>query len=74
MKVLAIASYSVPLSEIVEDLEAMDIKVLDVLDKIQGLVVELKPDQKIEILYKVNGIISFDDDRPLRALGFYEQS
>lgn len=68
MIVLAIASYSVPLDEIVNSLEAMDIKVLEELKNIQGLVLELKPHQSIDILYKVNGIISFEEDRPLRAL------
>lgn len=68
MKVLAIASYSVPLDEIVNSLEAMDIKVLEELKNIQGLVLELKPHQPIDILHKVNGIISFEEDRPVRAL------
>jgi len=68
MQVLAIASYSVPLDEIVEDLEAMDIKVLEVMNNIQGLVLELREDQPITLLYKVNGIISFEEDRPVRAL------
>jgi len=68
MQVLAIASYSVPLDEIIYDLEAMNIKVLEELKNIQGLVLELKPHQPIDILYKVNGIISFEEDRPLPAL------
>jgi hypothetical protein len=67
MQVLAIASYSVPLDEIVADLEAMDIKVLDTLDKIAGLVVELREDQPIDLLYKVHGIISFEEDRPVKS-------
>lgn len=67
MQVLAIASYSVPLDEIVEDLEALDIKVLDTLPAIQGLVLELAPDQSINLLFKVNGIISFEEDHPIKA-------
>lgn len=56
-----------PLEEIVADLETMDIKVLDVLDKIQGLVLELREDQPITLLFKVNGIISFEEDRPVKT-------
>lgn len=67
MQVLAIASYSVPLDEIVADLETMDIRVLDVLDKIAGLVVEIREDQSIDLLHKVHGIISFEEDRTVKS-------
>lgn len=68
MQVLAIASYSVPLDEIIYDLEAMDIKVVEVMRNIQGLVLELREEQPMALLNKVNGIISFEEDRPVRAL------
>lgn len=67
MQVLVIASYNVPLDEIVADLESMDIKVLDVLDKIAGLVIELREDQSIDLLHKVHGIISFEEDKPVKC-------
>ena len=66
MQVLAIASYNVPLSEIVETLEDMDIKVIDQMDKIHGLVLELGSDQPLGLLNKVHGIISFGEDRPIK--------
>lgn len=41
MRVLVIASYSVPLEEIIEDLEKMDIAIIETMPKIAGLVVDV---------------------------------
>jgi hypothetical protein len=65
MRVLVIASYSVPLEEIIEDLEKMDIAVIETMPKIAGLVVDVPEGQPITRLYDVNGIISFEEDRPV---------
>lgn len=68
MRVLVICSYNVPLEEITDALEQMEIAVLDVMPNIAGLVVELPEGQPITRLYDVHGIISFEEDRPLKAL------